>query len=481
MVEETTTRQVSPVASNDANIPDPVTAATAVTVSANKRKRIEESGEHESNTKKESATSKTQTDIRNILQMLDGYSNGSNTSNFLEFESIPQLLFGVVGTHFESDLGAMTLAIQAILKHCGTGSQIANKTTCLRNNVIRQLFQKALRSGGTEHALQAIQQLGMRYWKTTKQGINNAKNRMQKSTILGCWKIVMAGIRVGLSAHMYMLVVQACLADLDEVRGMEESALTEHFEILSSVVGALTESLARPELTKNHLVRERGALLTNCLALLSKACLCGVPPSEKASKSNDNNDLEDDGNAISLIEDGLGILVLCAQKGVLVKSDFEGLVPACKACLSRYILSSKNDAAHDITRGIPIRVVQLIEAEDATIGVWLRETHGIPSRAVIGKANGLQNSLLGLYQMGKAPRGTYSQQWMQETATSQAYTNTIRMTAPTNPSGPLRPPPAAPSAQAQHVPTFPSFLICDPDDTDSDEEQYFDHEEDDEE
>ena len=465
--------------------------------------------------------------------MLEAYANGANAANFLEFDSIPQLLFGVVGTHFESDPGAVAISIKAILYYSSgnirssnrSKSEIESRTRVHRCAILRELFQKALRSGGIEHALQAIQRLGIAYWNTatTASGAESsaaATRRVQKDTILGCWKIVMLGIRAGLSRYLYMLVVQACLADLVEMKGILGSstsppssslALNFHSEVLRAVLKTMREAIARPELTVHDLARERNEILTNCLALLSKACLCGVSPNKNAGNQtgddatsirndDDDDDMKgDDRTAIPLIEDGLAILAVCAQKRLLLRSDFERLVPACNACLRRYVFSSKNgnaDQKEDMAKSIPIRVVQLLEAEDATIGLWLRETYGIPAPALIENPNRLQESLHSMQQMGgrDSHRNTSSGSgsgsgdirgdgdiWEQMSGSDNV------ISAATNPRNgqhryyyppPLQryPPVSAPLPQMHR-----SFVICDPEDTSSEEEDYYDHEEDEDE
>lgn len=81
------------------------------------------------------------------------------------------------------------------------------------------------------------------------------------------------------------------------------------------------------------------------------------------------------------------MLVVCAHKGLLFPSDFRRLVPVCTACLSRYMLSSNGN--EPIDGSIPMKVVQLIEIEDVTMGRWLRETYGLPSPACIESSNSL--------------------------------------------------------------------------------------------
>ena len=83
--------------------------------------------------------------IEKVIQMVQDYANGSNDADFRVFESIPSLLFGVIGTHFQSDLGAMTLAIQTILKYTSsTRREInASSTSYHRQRILRELFGRS--------------------------------------------------------------------------------------------------------------------------------------------------------------------------------------------------------------------------------------------------------------------------------------------------------------------------------------------------
>jgi hypothetical protein len=114
--------------------------------------------------------------------------------------------------------------------------------------------------------------------------------------------------------------------------------------------------------------------------------------------------------AIPTIEAILKIFVALARKGVLRGSDFERLVPACQASMSRLVLedldhndnrkgdsgdigrdgdigngnigdSNDNDVGQHLLRQkrtIPILATELVEIEDTTMGLWLRLTFGIP-------------------------------------------------------------------------------------------------------
>ena len=146
------------------------------------------------------------------------------------------------------------------------------------------------------------------------------------------------------------------------------------------------------ELSREQIVSECHSILKASFSLLSRACMSGI--GEDNVLDNDDNDNDNDDKAICIIENLLGILVVCAGKRLLLRNDYERLVPACKASLSRFTLSRKlhnhhnhgNSSTHS-SNIIPMRVVQLIEAEDATVGLWLRETYGIPRR----KKNEIEN------------------------------------------------------------------------------------------
>lgn len=420
----------------------------------------------------ENNASKTQNDILTILQTLEDYCNGSNKANFLDFEHIPKLLLGVVGSHCETDAQACILAAQGIVQYAtGTAHGLGNVTNTNRNNLRRrailpEIFGKALRSGGTEHSLQAIQKLGLGYWN----GQDTTDTVRLNDTLVHCWKVVLCGIRAGLSKRLLLLIAQACLADLDEIDAFtEERAMEGHFEVLSGILKVISEAIT--ELPREAIASERHAILRACLSLLSRACMSGVENAngEKNIHNNRTNS-DDDTKALSVIEDILGILVVCAQKGLLLRGDYERLVPACSASLSRFVLSSKgktNDAANDddddMTRSIPIRVVQLIEAEDATIGLWLRQTYGIPPPHLIGNVHRpLQDSLL-------------SMMVRQKDSNAMPFIPNTTMHSP-----PLALPPPAPPRH-----TFRSILVAAPDsdESSSDEEDegcWHDHDEEDE-
>ncbi len=435
-----------------------------------KRQRSNQSRESTDAVSSTSAT-KTQNGIKIILRTLEDYCNGSNGANFFDLEHIPKLLLGVVGSHCETDPQTSVLAAKGSVQYAsGTANGLENATKTNRNNLRRrailpELFGKALRSGGTEHALQAIQKLGLRYWN----GETSMETTMLllKDTLLHCWKLVLCGIQAGLSRRLLLLIAQACLADLDEIDAWrEERTMERHMEVLLGILKALSNAMV--ELPREFLAGEQHAILRACLSLLSIACMSGV---ENGHGDNTTTITDGDTKALSVIEEVLGILVICAQKRLLLRRDYERLVPACSASLSRFVLSSKcktnhNDTAddddddHDMTRSIPIRVVQLIEAEDATVGQWLRQTYGIPPPHLIGNVHRpLQDSLI-------------------STMMRQQDSNDMRVI----PNRAAHSPPMVPPEQPRH--TFRNILVAAPDSeessSDEDEDCWLDHDKEDE-
>jgi len=401
-------------------------------------------------------------------------------------DRIPRLLVSLIGTHCEIEPAAVAVAargIVAILRDNGNSVvttiqtptptptrfgakskfqrlyQRQNKDQRQRKSIVRDKIVQALRSGGMERVLQALQKLGPSYYNhnfynsnnnnnqsSSSQGggggnVNNTVNNTvdsafvaaaKKEAILGCWAMTMAGVSAGLSRSSLLLVVQSCLADMDEIRltnDQNNSGDHNHqnnnnnnnknsLEVLSCILQVLTDVLSLRELSPRDLAYDKMSILSTCLNLLAKACGWGVCPEQfdqgQQQQQHQQHQLPpidatvDDISgtalgAINTIEAILKIFVVCARKGVLRGSDFERLVPACQASMSRFVLEGlehndnnkgdiDNDNSNDNDNGveygggqhllrkrtIPVLVTELVEIEDKTMGLWLRLTFGIP-------------------------------------------------------------------------------------------------------
>jgi len=377
-----------------------------------KRKRDENKAEsNEGNvastsTNGRSPPTQAQTDIRRMLNSLSrcaphqGNQSTSPPSAATESQiaQIPGLLLHLIASHSESDHGAVALAAAGLAKYAKRWGSIG------------ETFRQAIVAGGTEMILQALQQLGPSYWKaignnkhdnanvdnTASNIPSRADRTITKQAILSCWGVAGAGVGSGrLSTKSLLLIIQACLADLDDVRFGPTDANNNHkkkysdadnrdtLDIVSRVLGVLQAAVGQQQLSLQDLAYESRYILTSVLGIVAKTSSLGMEGA--ATAENDRpmpaTELPHESRVLKVLEDALGVLVVCARRGLLRKSDYERLVQVCKASLYRFVLSSSNRSKSNRgnTRGssIPVRVVQLIEAEDKTVGLWLKHTYGI--------------------------------------------------------------------------------------------------------
>jgi len=343
---------------------------------------------------------------------------------------IPNTLVGFVGTHCEVDVAAVSQAAEGILEFSSSEDYDNNP----RSRLLRNEFHRVLRSGGTAMVLQAIARMmnrhGTSMTMSTTMTTTTTMTTMSTTTIatagdpppddnagrpeheaafeavFRCWGVVRVGIVSGLSTNTLVLVVRSCVHGMNELEKVwnETSAASTRgggggggtrdggggkllFDTLGRLLEILLQAIASPRMTADALFYDQTSILASLLALLGQACCC----------SDGDDDPSAEAAIIGLIEDLLGILVVCARKGLIQGHDFQRLVPACQASLSRFQLAtagsdsgcgeeapsaaagSDDDGGCGIGIGktIVVRVVELIELEDKTVGLWLRHTYGI--------------------------------------------------------------------------------------------------------
>ena len=322
---------------------------------------------------------------------------------------IPKTLVGFVGTHCEVDVVAVSRAAEGILEFCSpssseTGGGGGEATDTRRSRLLRDEFRRVLRTGGTEIVLQGIARMTTRHRRTTATVTatgSGVPGNHDFEAIFRCWGVVRAGIVSGLSTNTLVLVVRSCVLGMNELETAwnETSTTTTStttttaaaqsggstpvgnllFDILGRVLDVLLQAIASPRMTSDELYYDQTTILASCLALLGQACC----------SSDGDDDPAVEATIIGLIEDLLGVLVICARKGLIRGHDFQRLVPACQASLSRFQLATagsgggggdnnnSSNNAPSVGKTIVVRVVELIELEDKTVGLWLRHTYGI--------------------------------------------------------------------------------------------------------
>jgi len=370
------------------------------------------------------STTTPQHDIQKVLYALNRYAKGSK-----EYEDVPQLvsdqtpklLLGYLQNHYETDLQSTVLILKALRHYATIGSRLVQQSYPDyrdRFKILREIFGNALRSGGTESMIRVLQKLVPAYWKKNPESHKSSdsttidvgtKANNYRDAICGCWGVVRTGMDIGIPKRSLAIVVQACLADIGDYitwdltqtnqqnqRQQQQDEQEEEkkegtddkgdhqnrrFEILSINLRVLKEAISCHELSFVDLVTERDTLQSSCLLILTGM----ITTIQVAVRNNESSGITDEAYCewiLPLLEDLLGVLVVCAQRGLFVGNDFKKLVPICQASLSISVLLSHAEQPHQnrhseeddpLSISIPTRVMELIEVEDRVIGLWLRE------------------------------------------------------------------------------------------------------------
>ncbi len=196
-------------------------------------------------------SSKTQHNIAKIIQRLQDYASGSNER--FQFCSIRKHSEGIFKPIWERRHLQST---QTILKYCTAAGKNGNPTSCNRDQILQDYFPRPL------YREEPI--LLYRPFSSLERRTANCK--ISKSQPPNCTSTT-RNDESGLSGTMYMHIVQACLAEIEKVKPMDDKDVASHSEIFLSILLALTKALSNEKLLPEHSVvatkRQLGSILSN--------------------------------------------------------------------------------------------------------------------------------------------------------------------------------------------------------------------------